>query len=653
LNHLAGSTSPYLQQHASNPVDWYPWGPQALALARSEDKPILLSIGYAACHWCHVMAHESFEDPETARLINERFVAIKVDREERPDLDAIYMKAVQAITGSGGWPMTVFLTPDTHPYYGGTYFPPQDGNGLPSFRRVLIAASDAYRGRRSDVMGAVGQIGDALRPPLSDSADLTHVLLDGATSALVGEFDAGTGGFGGAPKFPQAMALEFMLPTKPSVVERSLEAMARGGIYDQLGGGFHRYSVDARWLVPHFEKMLYDNALLSGLYLHAYQATRRPLYRRIVEETLDYVVREMTGPDGGSYTSQDADSEGVEGKYYVWQWDELAELGVADYYGATPGGNFEGKNILSVPAGLMDELPDEVTEGRRLLFARRQERVPPRTDEKALASWNGLMLRSLAEAGVSLGRADYLEEATRAAGWLLSSLRRSDGRLLRSAGADIPGFLEDHAALGLGLLSLYEATGGERWLRESVSLADAAVELFWDEASGVFFDTGSDAEPLIVRPREVQDNAVPSGNSLICELLLRLAALLGHDVYRTRGEAVLRANLALAERYPLAFGRLLTAAAFAAADPVEISIVGAPGDRSTRALLESAQSVYLPYRIIAVGGSTNVEAPLSPLLADRVSVGGTPAAYVCRRRVCLPPVSDAGSLARVLAAERD
>ncbi len=391
MNHLADATSPYLRQHASNPVDWYPWGPPALALARAEDKPILLSIGYAACHWCHVMGHESFEDPDTARLINERFVAIKVDREERPDLDAVYMKAVQAITGLGGWPMTVFLTPDTHPYYGGTYFPPRDSHGLPSFRRVLVAASDAYRARRSEVLGAVGQIGAALRAPPSAPADLSQTLLDRAANDLESEFDASTGGFGGAPKFPQSMALVFLLPRKQFVVERSLEAMARGGIYDQLGGGFHRYSVDARWLVPHFEKMLYDNALLSRLYLHGYQATRRPLYRRIVEETLDYVLREMTGPGGGFYATQDADSEGEEGKYYTWGWDGLAALGVAEYFGATPGGNFEGKNILSVPSGSVDVIPEAVAAGRQQLFANRQERVPPRRDEKVLAGWNGLM----------------------------------------------------------------------------------------------------------------------------------------------------------------------------------------------------------------------------------------------------------------------
>jgi uncharacterized protein YyaL (SSP411 family) len=653
LNYLAGSTSPYLRLHAGNPVDWRPWGPEALALARAEDKPILLSVGYAACHWCHVMAHESFEDPDTARLINERFVAIKVDREERPDLDAIYMKAVQAISGSGGWPMTVFLTPDARPYYGGTYFPPQDSHGLPSFTRVLLAASDAYRTRRDEVQGAVAQIVAALGPAPSAHADLSQALLERAANVLVGEFDASTGGFGPAPRFPQSMALEFLLPRQRGVVERSLEAMARGGIYDQVGGGFHRYSVDAQWLVPHFEKMLYDNALLSRLYLHAYQATRRPLYRRIVEETLDYVLRDLTGPGGGFYASQDADSEGEEGKYYTWRWEELAALGVADYFGAVPEGNFEGKSILSVPAGPMDQLPEAVTEGRRQLFARRQERVSPRTDEKGLAGWNGLMLRSLAEAGASLARTDYLDAATRAAGWLLSSLRRPDGRLLRCAGSDTPGFLEDHAALGLGLLSVYEATGEESWLREAIALANAAIALFWDEAAGVFFDTGSDAEALIVRPREVQDNAVPSGNSLMCDLLLRLAAVLGNEGYQRVSEAALGANVGYAVRYPLAFGHLLVAADFAVADPVEIAVIGAPGDASTEALLRGVHAVYLPYRVLAVGDPASPIAGLGPLLADRSLLGGRPTAYVCRRRVCLPPIADAGELVSTLTEDRD
>jgi uncharacterized protein len=650
VNHLADSTSPYLRQHAGNPVDWYPWGPEALALARAEDKPILLSIGYAACHWCHVMAHESFEDANTARLINERFVAIKVDREERPDLDAIYMKAVQAITGSGGWPMTVFLTPDTRPFYGGTYFPPGDSHGLPSFKRVLIAASDAYRSRRSEVLGVVAQIAAGLRPPSLAPADLSQAALDRAADDLEREFDAGAGGFGGAPRFPQSMALEFLLPRKRALVENSLEAMARGGIYDQLGGGFHRYAVDAHWLVPHFEKMLYDNALLSRLYLSAYQATKRPLYRRIVEETLDYVLREMTSLDGGFYASQDADSEGEEGRYYVWSWEELAAApDAARYFGATAAGNFEGKNILSLPTGAVDGLPGPVALGRRQLLAARQRRVPPRRDDKVLASWNGLMIRSLAEAAATLGRTDYLGAARRAAGRLLSALRRSDGRLLRSAGTEIPGFLEDHAALGLGLLNLYEATGEEKWLRESVSLADAALALSWDDASGVFFDTGSDAERLIVRPRELQDNAVPSGSSLICDLLLRLAVLLGNEGYRKHGEAVLSANLGFALRYPLAFGHLLAAADFAAADPVEIAIVGAPDDPVTRSLVESAFGVFLPNRVMAVGDPAGMTAPpVSTLLTGRPLVGGRPAAYVCRQRVCLPPVTDPAELSSIL-----
>ncbi len=561
-NRLQHETSPYLLQHADNPVDWYPWGDEALGKARAEDKPILLSIGYSACHWCHVMEHESFENDEIAGLMNDLFVNVKVDREERPDLDSIYMTAVQAMTGHGGWPMTVFLLPDGTPFYGGTYFPPEDRGQMPGFPRVLASVADAYRSRRADVERSGGQLREMLTRVTARRGDptLDTTLLDQATRALLAQIDWQEGGLSGAPKFPQPMAFEFLLRShartgeqRPlDAVELTLRKMAEGGIYDQLGGGFHRYSVDAVWLAPHFEKMLYDNALLARLYLQAYLLTRNPLYRRIVEETLEYVCREMTDASGGFYSTQDADSEGEEGKFFLWTPAEIAEvLGQEDsrlfcaYFDVTERGNFEHRNILHVGAtieatALMlgvepDRMQEAISRGRHLLFDRREQRVKPARDEKVLTAWNGLMLRAFAEAGASLDRSQYLEIAVRNADFVLRDLRR-DGRLLRTwkAGrAKLNGYLEDYSHYIDGLISLYEASGEPRWLEEAQSLAHVMLDQFADEEQGGFHDTGRDHEQLISRPKDLFDNAVPSGNSVAAEALQRLSLLTGEERYRS------------------------------------------------------------------------------------------------------------------------
>src|SRR5690349_4665574 len=517
-NRLANETSPYLTQHAGNPVDWYPWGSEALERARREDKPILLSIGYAACHWCHVMAHESFEDEETARVMNELFVNIKVDREERPDLDSIYMQATQAMTGHGGWPMTVFLTPDTVPFYTGTYFPPEDRHGMPGFRRVLQAVADAYRSRRAGVEETAAKMRELYASAAAvtrSTGALTATTLDRAYRAIAQQFDGRHGGFDGAPKFPQAMVLDFLLrywrrngtDYALDMVATSFRKMARGGIYDQLGGGFHRYAVDATWLVPHFEKMLYDNALLSRLGVHLWQATRDPEVRRVTEETIDWAAREMMAPGGGFYSSLDADSEGHEGTFYVWTRDEVDRAlggGAAlalPYWGLDQDPNFEGKYILYVPnelsvvaarAGVAPaEVSEAVTSARALLLARRARRERPGRDEKILASWNGLMVRAIAESARAFGRDDYRTHAIRTGEFLLREMVR-DGRVMRSHAAGdtrIAGYLEDHAAVALGFLDLYSLTFDDRWLEAARSIGDAVDQWFWDDATGAYFDT--------------------------------------------------------------------------------------------------------------------------------------------------------------------
>jgi uncharacterized protein YyaL (SSP411 family) len=678
-NRLADETSPYLLQHKDNPVDWYPWGEEALARAREEDKPILLSVGYSACHWCHVMERESFEDEATARIMNEHFVNIKVDREERPDIDSIYMSAVQALTRGGGWPMTVFLTPDGTPFYGGTYFPPVPKGGLPAFQQVLLSLADAYTTRRDEVLRSAESVREYLQTTTGAVLPKTAVgteLLDRAAGSLMSELDRRFGGFGGAPKFPQAMNLEVLLRHHHrtgdrgalSGVEDTLRAMASGGIYDQLGGGFARYSVDQYWLVPHFEKMLYDNALLSRLYVEAYQATGDEFYKRIAEETLDYVVRDMTSPDGGFYSAEDADSEGEEGKFYVWTPEEIrGVLGeevatlAERYWDVTARGNFEGKNILYVPRqpervaaefGLSpEELWERMKEIRSKLFAAREARARPGRDEKILAAWNGLMLRSFALAARVLKREDYEEVARRNALFLLEKLK-VDGRLRRSykdGQARFNGYLEDYAMVADGLVELYEATFETRWLVEAASLADDILDLFWDEGGEIFYDTPADHEELVTRPRDAYDNAAPSGTSVATDVLLRLSLLLDRDDYRERAEAILDSSSGGMERLPGAFGRLLAALDFHLSRPREVAIVGDPQAQDTQALVDTVYALYLPNKVVAGRAPADEEAArLVPLLADRPMRDGQPTAYVCEGYACKNPTTDPEELARQL-----
>jgi uncharacterized protein len=680
-NRLARETSPYLLQHQYNPVDWYPWGDEAFARARAEDKPILLSVGYSACHWCHVMEHESFENPDIARAMNESFVSVKVDREERPDVDAIYMQAVQALTGHGGWPMTVFLTPEGVPFYGGTYFPPQDRHGIPGFPRVLQAVAEHYREKKDHAEAFGRQLIEQIRQ--SERARpgaelLTGDILDAAFRGLRGELDQRHGGIGRAPKFPQPMTWDFLLrywsrtgmDAAREMVRLTLTRMARGGMYDQLGGGFHRYSVDQEWLVPHFEKMLYDQSQLALLYLSAWQATGDPEYRRIAVETLDYVVREMTDSGGGFYSTQDADSEGEEGKFFLWSEDEVraplapdeARVALA-YWGVAAGPNFEGRNILHVPReadevagalGLSRTALDELlARARRRLFEVRERRVKPGRDEKVLAGWNGMMLRAFAEASRILGRADYREVAERNAGFLLTALRK-DGRLLRTwkagAGAKLLGYLEDYAMVADGLLALYEATFDRRWLDSARELADAMIGLFWDREAEGFFDTGADHEALVVRPRSLFDSAVPCGTSVAADVLLRLAALTGEAGYERTAVAAIRPVAPLMVRYPSGFGRFLSVLDYHIGPATEVALLWpARGEQADAApMLRQVFSRYLPRRVLAGAaedGTTGI-----PLLLGKVAREGRVTAYVCERYACQAPTTDPAELARQLDA---
>ncbi len=678
-NRLAEETSPYLLQHKDNPVDWFPWGEEALEKAETEDKPILLSVGYSACHWCHVMERESFEDEQTARMMNEHYVSIKVDREERPDIDSIYMSAVQALTRHGGWPMTVFLTPDGAPFYGGTYFPPVPSRGMPSFQQVLLSLADAYENRRDEVLQSAEGVRDYLQAATSTAipkSTLGPELLDAAAESLKSQLDHTFGGFGGAPKFPQPMNLEVLLrhhhrngdETALEGVELTLQKMATGGIYDHLGGGFARYSVDERWLVPHFEKMLYDNALLVQLYLETYQATGEDFYKRIAEETLDYVVRDMTSPEGGFYSAEDADSEGVEGKFYVWTPDEIkkilepeeAELAMR-YWGVTEAGNFEGKNILNVPQSPKivaaafslspDELGKRIGQARSKLFEVREGRVRPGRDDKVLAAWNGMMLRSFAFAARVLGREDYRMVAEKNAAFLLEKLRH-DGRLRRSykdGRARFNGYLEDYAMVSDGLVALYEATFDTRWLSAADALCDAMFELFWDAQSGTFYDTPADHEKLVTRPRDIYDNATPSGTSVAVDVLLKLALLLDRNDYHQRAEAVLENLSGGMEKLPGAFGRLLSALDFHLSQPREVVLVGEPEATDTRKLLETVYARYLPNKVVAGRAEDDEESVgLVPLLADRPTRGGHATAYVCEGYACQSPTTEPEELAAQL-----
>ena len=662
MNRLASATSPYLLQHADNPVDWFPWGDEALTKAETEDRPIFLSIGYAACHWCHVMERESFEDEDTAAYLNEHFVAIKVDREERPDLDAIYMDAVQALNhGQGGWPLSAFLTPDGKPFFAGTYYPKVPAHGMPSFRQVLEGIAEAWGGRRNDLERQAARVVEAistsaaLRP---STEPLTDAITTEALASLTRSFDPTWGGFGSAPKFPQPMTLEFVLRTAVrgsaaarTMLTTTLDRMASGGIYDQLGGGFARYSTDARWLVPHFEKMLYDNAQLAQLYTRAWLVTRDDRYRRVAADTLAYLLREMRHPAGGFFSSQDADSEGVEGRFFVWSWKDLVGIvgeDAAAALGATPDGNWEETNVLWRPPGASDG--DGLEDARRALFEVREGRVRPATDDKVLTAWNAMAIQALAEASSAFDEPTLLEEAARTADFVVTNLRGSDGRLLRSwrdGTGGGPGYADDHALLASALLALYARTGELRWFREASRLAEGLRRLFADTERGGFFQTGADVDPLVVRPKDLYDNAVPSGNSAAADALLRLSLLTGDAELEQAGLSAIRLIRDVLGRAPTGFGHALCALDLSLGPSNEVAIVGPPDDPATKALVDEVVAVrFLPNTVVAVGAPGDPEsADEVPLLRGRPLVDGSPTAYVCRRFTCKLPVTDPADLA--------
>ncbi len=670
MNILANETSPYLLQHAHNPVEWYPWGEEALAKAETENKPIFLSIGYSACHWCHVMAHESFENPDIAALMNEYFVNIKVDREERPDLDSIYMDAVVSLTGQGGWPMSVFLTPDGVPFYGGTYFPPVRRGGMPSFPDVLRGVYDAWLNRRDAVLDGGKEIvqhiqhTDVLLAVGGD--DLSPDTFQKAAEALWSQFDWRAAGWGGAPKFPQPMTIEFLLrhhyrtgdPLALEMITKTLDAMLRGGMYYQLGGGFHRYSTDAVWLVPHFEKMLYDNSQLARAYLHAWQVTGKPEYRRVVEEILDYVLREMTDATGGFYSTQDADSEGVEGKFFVWDEAEIDSLLSEDaplfkaMYGVTARGNFEHKNILFLASDLAtlarkfaiseEVLSQRLNLARARLFDEREKRIHPGLDDKVLSGWNGLMLAALAEAARYFNRNDYRNAAIANANFLWEHMRTPDGRLYRSwrkGEAKLNGYLEDYACVAEGLLALYETTFDERWFVWSRELMEMVTDHFADPSGG-FFDTSDDHEALVFRPKSIQDNATPSGNAMAAIVFLKLSTFTGEGRYTDLAEAMLKQIQPVLARHPSGFAQWLTALSFALGEAREVAIVGEVTNADTQAMLAAVREKFRPFMVTAVGLGVSAV----PLLLDRPQREDKATAYVCYHFACRAPVTEVEAL---------
>ena len=673
-NRLAHETSPYLLQHANNPVDWYPWGEEALNKAKEENKPILLSVGYAACHWCHVMEHESFENEATAALMNQYFVNIKVDREERPDLDQIYMSAVQAMTGQGGWPMTVFLTPEGEPFYGGTYYPPVPRYQMPSFPQVLNGVASSWRQRKDEILKSAGQMAEHIQRDF-DLKNQNHVLdpllLERAVQQYAASFDRARGGFGSAPKFPPSMGLEFLLRMAKNgdeaalnIAEVTLQQMAYGGMYDHIGGGFARYSVDAEWLVPHFEKMLYDNAQLARVYLHAYQLTGNRFYRQIVEETLDWMLREMTDESGGFYSSYDADSEGVEGKFYVWSETEIDEILGKDAalfkvrYDISAEGNFEHANIpntlksdlqmVAAQFGLTVEAAEEkLTAARQTLYDVRAKRIWPGLDDKVLTAWNGLMLAAFAEAGQALKRDDYLAAAVKNAQFLYATMRTDAGRLLRTwksgSEAKLNGYLEDYAYLADGLLALYQATFDTRWFVWAQELAEVMLAQFVDEDGGGFYDTSADHEALIHRPKNVQDNATPSANAMACRVLILLSLFTGDGRYADIAEEAVSALYPAMAQYPTAFGHWLGCAWLLLSEPQEVAIVGELGEVGVEELVQVVVEEFRPNLVLAVGQNDTV-----PLLTNRPQINNHPTAYVCQQFICQRPVTDAAALAEQL-----
>lgn len=677
-NRLIDESSPYLQQHAHNPVDWYPWGDEAFERAKAEDKPVLVSIGYSACHWCHVMEHESFEDEAAAKLMNENFVNIKVDMEERPDVDQIYMTFVQLTTGRGGWPMNVFLTPEKLPFFGGTYFPPSPRYGMPSWTQILHSISEAWLERREELLHSANDIlGELRRVGMAGSGaeSVSEELADTAFSGFERSFDARNGGFGGAPKFPAAMSMEFLLrywkrtgnENALTMVRRTAEQMARGGIYDQLGGGFHRYSVDAVWLVPHFEKMLYDNAQLVRVYLHLFQITGEDLFKDIATETLEYVLREMTGSEGGFYSTQDADSEGEEGKFFVWSPEEIVSIlgeeaarAFCLYYDVNEEGNFEGRSILNIKSSLRevaealkidpDDLRTSLIASKQKLFAEREKRIKPFRDEKVLTAWNGLMLAAFAEAAALFDNEEYLGIARRNADFLLANLVSED-RVLRTwkdGTAKLNGYIEDYANLADGLLELYQVSGEVRYFSEARKLAETMIAEFWDESTGGFFFTSNDHEELIVRNKDLTDNATPSGNSVAADVLLRLARLTGDERYERYATTVLRLAAGQIRRFPSGFGRALGVVEFSLVPTREVAIIGPRGN----ALEKELWKKYLPSKVVALSDTPASDAEQVPLLIGRELRDGQPSAFVCENFVCGLPVTDTDGLRRVLAGEQ-
>jgi len=677
-NRLIHETSPYLLQHAHNPVDWYPWGEEALTRSKKEDKPILLSIGYSSCHWCHVMEKESFENEAIAGIMNLRFINIKVDREERPDLDELYMNAVQVITGSGGWPMTVFLTPDLIPFHAGTYFPPEDRGGMAGFAKILAVVSDYYRSHRGEVRKMEVQLKNALYQMAEMSPSqkaLSDQVLTKAFHAFEGQFDPVYGGFGSAPKFPGSMALSFLLRywrntgsiKALEMVERTLEKMAHGGIYDHLGGGFHRYSVDERWLIPHFEKMLYDNALLSRTYFEAYQATRKEKYRRVGEEILHYVLRDMKSPEGGFYSTQDADSEGKEGKFYAWTREEIKKvLGkekgtpFCAYYGVSMEGNFEGKaSVLHIASTLenvsklygmsVTELEEVLEEGRKKLYAEREQRVKPGRDEKILTSWNGLMISGFADGFRMTGNENYLAGAVGAARSILGEMKKCGHltRVFHKEKSPLKGYSEDYAFFVQALLDLYEATFEMEWLKEAEDLHRRMIDQFWDERSGGFFFTGNQNESLIARSKNPYDNATPSANSIGVFNLIRLGYLTGEDSLKKKAEQILHLYYDFLNQHPSGFSQMLSGLSFFL-DPQEIGIVGSRKDSRTRTLLSKIYLSYLPNRILSLRDPREpAEGNWFPFLRQKENQE-VPTAFVCKGFTCLPPARNEKELKNIL-----
>jgi len=651
-NALAHETSPYLLQHKDNPVDWLPWGEEALARARETDRPLLVSIGYSACHWCHVMERECFEQPPIAALMNEHFVCVKVDREERPDVDAIYMEAVQAMTGQGGWPLNVFITPEQVPFFGGTYYPPEPRHGMPSWPQILAAVSDAWTNRREEITAqgermAQRLAGAATLEPSGEPMD--PAALDAAVEQLRAGFDPRWGGWGGAPKFPASSAIEFLLARGETEMSlTTLRMMASGGLNDQVGGGFARYSVDRTWTIPHFEKMLYDNALLARAYLHGWQVSGDDVLRRTCVETLDFMVRELRGPEGGFLSALDADSEGVEGKFYVWSLPELEEVLGEDaaaaiaWTGATARGNFEGANHLEARGP--EPAPEARERIRAALLDARSQRVRPGLDDKRLASWNALAIAAFADAGAVLGREDYLDCARTAAGFVLAEMRDPEGRMLRTfkdGRGRLNGYLEDHAFLLEALLVLYQATFEPRWFTEARAVAEQILGRFADPQRGGFFSTASDHERLVARRKDLEDAPIPSGASSAALGLLRLAALTGEHRYEEAAVAHLRLLHHLAPRHPGAFGHLLQALDFHLSPTREVAIAGEDG---AGALIAVVRETLRPHLVLAGGVAGGV-----PLMEGREPVGGRAAAYVCERFACRRPVTEPADLRELLA----